>query len=118
MYTDKYDSGDHASVAEELLMEVPAIELKCKAVVKSVSEGYFTLPEALQNYKVSEIEYIAYSILSNRVKIKGSKKAQAFETISFVVSTFTSSNRIFDKNNREAINEIKKIAEKSLEKVH
>lgn len=54
--------GDHASVGEELLDEVPELERKCTIVRKAVSEGYFTLEEALVNYKVSKVEYEEYEL--------------------------------------------------------
>lgn len=49
--------GDHLSVGEELLMGVSDIELKCKAVKKSVELKIFDLNEALGAYKVTEEEY-------------------------------------------------------------
>jgi hypothetical protein len=45
------------SVGEELLMGVSDIELKCKAVKKSVELKIFDLNEALRAYKVTEEEY-------------------------------------------------------------
>jgi hypothetical protein len=51
---------DHLSVAEELLSGITELDFKCKAVEKSFKEGYFTLNEALLNYKVSEVEYSSY----------------------------------------------------------
>lgn len=58
MYSNKIKNiCEHSSVAEELLLEVPEIEQRCRAVQKSVDEGYFTLSEALFNYNVTELEY-------------------------------------------------------------
>jgi hypothetical protein len=51
---------DHLSVAEELLSGITELDFKCEAVEKSVKKGYFTLNEALINYKVSEVEYSSY----------------------------------------------------------
>jgi hypothetical protein len=114
MYPDKVKaSGENSSIAEELLNEVPELEQKCRAVEKSVSEGYFTLNEALNNYKVSEIEYIPYLLLRNNLKLKKEKKqAQLFDTIYTIVSIFHSSSNKFDVVGKKAIAEIKKISEK------
>lgn len=54
MYQFKINSiGEHFSVAEELLDTVPELEQKCRAVEKSVEEGYFTLHEALRNFYIT-----------------------------------------------------------------
>lgn len=75
MYTDKINTiREHFSVAEELLSEIPEFEQKCRAVEKSVREGYFTLSEALNNYKVSEIEYVPYLLLRYNRELKKEKK--------------------------------------------
>lgn len=52
--------GDHGSVGEELLRNVPDIELKCNAVHDSVKLGIFTLDEALEIYNVKKEEYLKY----------------------------------------------------------
>ena len=52
--------SDHVSVGEELLTGVSDIETKCYAVDKSVKEGYFSLKEALKNYKLNKFDYICY----------------------------------------------------------
>ena len=75
MYPDSLKRiGEHTSVAEELLSEVPGLEQKCRAVEKAVKENYFTLGEALRNYGVSEMEYIPYILLKNSQKFKRTKK--------------------------------------------
>lgn len=51
---------EHVSVGEELLSGVTELELQCQVVEQSIKEGYFTLNEALLNYKVSEDEYSSY----------------------------------------------------------
>ena len=58
--------GEHSSVAEELLLDVPALNLKYIAIERSILEGYFSLKEALGNYGVSETECIAYSFLKDK----------------------------------------------------
>lgn len=114
MYHDKINAiGEHISVAEELLNEIPELEQKCRAVEKSVREGYFTLNEALNNYKVSEIEYIPYLLLRYNRKLKKEKKqAQLFDTINTIISVFHSSSNKFDVAGKKAIADIKKISEK------
>jgi len=103
---------EHSSVAEELLSEIPALELKCRAVEKSVKDGYFTLNEALTNYKVSEIEYLPYILLTNNKKIKRHKKQhQLFDTIKLIVSIFCESSQKFDAVELKATKKIIKIAE-------
>ena len=52
--------GDHGSLGEELMMNVSELEETGSVIDKAVSEGYFTLPEALSAYRLSEIEYVAY----------------------------------------------------------
>jgi hypothetical protein len=98
MYSDNLKlTGEHTSVAEELLSEIPELEQKCRAVEKSVKEGYFSLPEALINYKVNEIEYLPYILLKNNIKLKRIKKQdQVFDTINAIISIFHSSSNTFD----------------------
>ena len=113
MYPDKINFiGEHFSVAEELLNDVPELEQKCRAVEKSVKEGYFTLTEALHNYKVSEIEYMPYLLLRNTPKLKKVKKQeQLFETISAILFLYNSSSDKFDDAGKKAIEAIKRISE-------
>lgn len=111
MYQDKKNFiGEHFSVAEELLNEVPELEQKCRAVEKSVKEGYFTLNEALHNYKVSEIEYLPYLLLRHNQELKKeNKQAQMFDTIHTIVSIYYSSSDEFDVVGKKALADIKKI---------
>jgi hypothetical protein len=84
MYHDeKY--GDHGSVAEELLADVPELESKCRAVEKSVQEGYFLLQDALKIYGVSETEYMPYFLLRNHEILKSlNKEKQLLETLATI----------------------------------
>ncbi len=52
--------GEHFSVGEELLSKVSEFELKCKSIEKSVNEGYYSLNEALEYYKIKEIDFLSY----------------------------------------------------------
>lgn len=71
MFSDKANLiGEHTSTAEELLSKIPELEQKCRAVEKSVTDGYFSFPEARINYNVSEIEYLPYILLRNNTKLK------------------------------------------------
>lgn len=112
MYQDKINSiGEHFSVAEELLDTVPELEQKCRAVEKSVEEGYFTLPEALRNYKVSEIEYMPYLLLRNAPKLKkGKKQEQLFKVIDYILFLYNSPSDKFDGASKKAMAEIEKIS--------
>jgi hypothetical protein len=108
MLTDNIKvKGEHTSVAEELLAEVPELEQKCRAIDKAVREGYFTLPEALAAYEVKETEYIAYFLLQFNKKLKKTKKQdQVFQMLYAVVSIFDTS--IFDKITQNFIINLKK----------
>jgi hypothetical protein len=57
--------GEHSSVAEELLIGITDIEQKCRAVLKSVKEGFFTLDEALEIYKLNDSHYNSFIEKSN-----------------------------------------------------
>lgn len=113
MYQDKINSiGEHYSVAEELLDTVPELEQKCRAVEKSVEEGYFTLPEALRNYKVSEIEYMPYFLQRNTPKLKKDKKQeQLFKAIDYILFLYKSPSDKFDGVSKKAIADIRKISQ-------
>lgn len=94
-------------------MRFRSLNKKCRAVEKSVKEGYFTLNEALHNYKVSEIEYVPYLLLRYNKKLKKEKKqAQLFDTIYTIVSIFYSSSDKFDVDGKKAIADIKRISGK------
>jgi hypothetical protein len=49
-------------------MGVSDLELKCKAVLKSVNDGFFSLDEALENYGVSKMDFNLNQIRSDSVK--------------------------------------------------
>jgi hypothetical protein len=63
MSFDPKNLSDHGSVGEELMINVSELEETGAVVEKAVREGYFTLPEALSAYRLSEIEYVAYLLL-------------------------------------------------------
>ena len=115
MYSDKYNPiGESSSVAEELLADVPELQQKCKAVEKAVNEGYFTLQEALVNYRVSEIEYIPYLLLKNNQTLKSTnKQEQVFSMLYAIASIFSSATISFDVVGKKAFSEILKISGKA-----
>jgi hypothetical protein len=97
MYSEAKHKGDHDSVGEELLIDIPELEERAKVVEKAVKEGYFTLEEALSLYKVSEIEYLAYALLKNKNKLgKVAKHLQAMAAISMMTQVFHEVNYTFD----------------------
>ena len=63
MFSDPKYQSDHGSVGEELMMNVPELEEKGAVVNKVVREGYFTFPDALSAYRLSEFDYAAYLLL-------------------------------------------------------
>lgn len=55
----------------EILLSIPEIEQQCMVVEKAVREGYFDLNEALENYKVNQLDYTEYLISKlNKSQIK------------------------------------------------
>lgn len=119
MYTDKFNlKGDHGSVAEELFSEVTTQEEKFLAIEESVKEGYFTLHEALENYKIAEIDYLPFRLSRLRPTLKRyNSQNQAFRAISAVISVYDFSIANFDENGKIAIRQIKNIAQGSVRKV-
>ncbi|HZJ36728.1 MAG TPA: hypothetical protein VFD29_08890 [Gillisia sp.] len=116
MYTDKFKfKGDHSSVGEELFSEVHDQEEKFLAIEESVKEGYFTFHEALENYKIDEIDYLPFALSRARAQYrKYNSQVQAFKAISTVISIFDFSiNNNFDSKSRLAMTTIKKIAQDS-----
>jgi len=110
MFSDKKNKkiGEHFSVAEELVLDIPATEQKCKAVEKSVAEGYFTIHEALNNYKVDTNDYAAFLLSLNRKFSRISKRNQIVEALNIVIDVFSSSNT-FDKESLKLKKEIGRI---------
>ncbi len=111
MYSETKYKGDDYSVGEELLMDITELEEKAKVVEKSVSEGYFTLEQALSLYRVSEIEYLAYALLKNRNKLEGvTKQLQAMGALSIVVQIFHEASNKFDPKVRTMMHQFETIA--------
>ena len=117
MYTDKFNfKGDHSTVAEELFSDVTAQEEKYLAVEESVEEGYFTLHEALEAYKVEEIEYLAFAITRLKSEIQHeSMQTQTFKAISTVIRVFDFSiNNVFNTAEKAVIDAIQLLAQGSV----
>ena len=111
MYLEsKYSSGDAASVGEELLMGVSELEERARVVDKAVKEGYFTLDQALSLYKVSEIEYLTYSLLKNKKRLEAtSKQLQLIGAVSMIVSLFNEASIKFDPKVKKMMHQLETI---------
>ena len=115
MSSDKIrKSGEHSSVAEELISNVSDLEIRCRSVQKSVKRGYFTFPTALKNYKVSELEYFLYSYSKTVKDIEHSKKSiQILTVINELISVYSFSIKNFNPSDRKLINSIKDLVSKT-----
>lgn len=51
-------------------MDVSELEGRVKVVGKAIKEGYFILDQALSLYKVSEIEYLTYSLFKSKKRLE------------------------------------------------
>lgn len=111
MYLEsKYSSGDAASIGEELLMGVSELEERARVVDKAVKEGYFTLDQALSLYKVSEIEYLTYSLLKNKKRLEAtSKQLQLIGAVSMIVSLFNEASIKFDPKVKKMMHQLETI---------
>ena len=111
MYLEsKYATGDAASVGEELLMGVSELEERARVVEKAVKEGYFTLDQALPLYKVSEIEFLTYSLLKNKKKLEAtSKQSQVIGAVSMIFSLFTEASNKFDPKVKKMMHQLETI---------
>jgi hypothetical protein len=111
MYSESKHKGDDASVGEELLMGVSELEERGRVVEKSVKEGYFTLEQALSIYKISEIEYLAYTLIKNRKRLGAvSKQLQVVGTVAFAVSLFAEASNKFDPRVKKIIHQLETIS--------
>jgi hypothetical protein len=112
MYSDKIKRiGEHNSVAEELMSDIPDLEFKCRIVEKTTKNNTLTLEEALKAYNVTEIQFISYLLLSkNQTAQDIDKKTLLFDTIKAVVSVFLPSTKTFDHSALEAYNNIREIS--------
>jgi hypothetical protein len=85
---------DHHSVGEELLLSIPEIEQQCMIVEKAVNEGYFKLPEALENFQVNEVDYVGYLISNlNSFEIKN-KKVMFHKSLNILLDVFSESSTL------------------------
>ena len=83
---------------------------------ESVEEGYFTLHEALEAYKVEEIEYLAFAITRLKSETQHeSMQTQTFKAISTVIRVFDISiNNVFNTTEKAVINAIQVLAQGSV----
>jgi len=114
MFSDPKYQGDHGSVGEELMMNVPELEEKGAVVDKVVREGYFSLPEALSAYRLSEIEYVAYLLLKNKGKLEGAEKEkQVVGALYYLVEAFLAPSASFAAPGKQVMQELETIVHSS-----
>ncbi len=114
MFSDPKYQGDHGSVGEELMMNVSELEQTGAVVDKVVREGYFTLPEALSAYRLSEIEYLAYLLLKNKGKFENAnKEKQIVGAIFYLVEAFHAPSASFDSSGKQVMQELETIVHSS-----
>ena len=114
MFSDLKYQGDHGSVGEELMMNVPELEEKGAVVDKVVREGYFTLPEALSAYRLSEIEYVAYLLLKNKGKLEvAEKEKQVVGALNYIVEAFLAPSASFAAPGKQVMQELETIVHSS-----
>jgi len=102
----KYQS-DHGSVGDELMMNVSELEETGAVVDKAVREGYFTLPEALSAYRLSEIEYFAYLLLKNKDKLEvGDKEKQVVGAIFYLMEAFQAPSASFATPGKQVMTKV------------
>jgi uncharacterized small protein (DUF1192 family) len=110
MYLESKHTGDDASIGEELLIGVSELEERARVVEKAVKEGYFTLDRALSLYKVSEIEYLTYSLVKNKKRLEAtSKQLQVIGAVSMIVSLFNEASIKFDPKIKKMMHQLETI---------
>ena len=114
MSSDPKYQGDHGSVGEELMMNVSELEQTGAIVDKVVREGYFTLPEALSSYQLTEIEYLAYLLLKNKGKLGVEEKEnQVVGALYFLVEAFQAPSASFADPGKKVMKELETIVHSS-----
>ena len=114
MSSDLKYQGDSASVGEELMVNVSELEETGAVIEKAVREGYFTLPEALSAYRLSEIEYVAYLLLKNKGKFEvADKEKQVVGAIFYLVEAFHAPSASFAAPGKKVMQELETIVHSS-----
>ncbi len=116
MFPDpKYQGqGDHGSVGEELMMNVSELEETGAVVDKVVRDEYFTLPEALAAYRLTEIEYVAYLLLKNKGKFGvAEKEKQVVGVLNYIVEAFQAPSASFAAPGKQVMQELETIVQSS-----
>lgn len=114
MYLEHKYQGDHGAVGEELMTSVSKLEEMGSVVEKAVSEGYFTLQEALAIYRLSEIEYVAYQLLKNKGKFEAEiKEKQLVSILFYIVQAFQVPSESFAAQGKQVMQELKTIVHDS-----
>ncbi|MET0464101.1 MAG: hypothetical protein ABW007_13145 [Chitinophagaceae bacterium] len=111
MFSGAKQSGDHGSVGEELLIDVPMLEERVRMVEMAVGNGYFSLDKALSLYKVSEVEYVAYLLLKHKKDLEAiSKSSQILEVVAVLVGAFQAASHDFDSNGKNVMQQLETIS--------
>ena len=105
MYSGDNNKGDDGSVGVELLSNVSELEERGRVVEKAVSEGYFSLADALSVYKISEQEFMTYLLLKEGGKSK-SKQIQFLKTLNAIVMLYHDAGNQFDAATRKILNDL------------
>ena len=114
MYFENKYQGDDGSVAEELMANVSELEEVGFIVEKAVKEGYFTLPEALAAYRLSEIEYVTYQLLKNKGKFESEiKEKQIVDIIFFLIEAYKAPSASFEAQGKQVMEKLKNIVHDS-----
>jgi len=114
MYSGNKYLGDHGSVGEELMANVSKLEEVGFIVEKAVREGYFTLPEALSAYRLSEIEYVAYQLLKNKGKFESEiKEKQIVDVLVYLVEAFKEPSASFAAQGKQVMEKLRNIVRDS-----
>lgn len=114
MSGDRKYRGDSGTVGEELMVNVSELEQTGAAIDKAVHEEYFTLPQALSAYRLSEMEYFAYLILKNKGKLGVAEKAkQLVGALNFLVEAFQAPSASFDAPGKKVMRDLETIVHTS-----
>lgn len=114
MYSEAKHTGDHGSVGEEMLANIPLLEERARMVEKAVKDRYFRIDQALSLYKISEIEYFVYLFLKNRNKLGTlDKQLQLVEVLSVIGQLFHAASSKFDPKGKKIMAQLETLSSKS-----
>ncbi|HVU54153.1 MAG TPA: hypothetical protein VHD83_03820 [Puia sp.] len=114
MYLEHKYLGDDGSTADELMTNVTEVEEKGNVIDMAVRGGYLTLSEALSSYGLTEIEYVAYSLLKNKGRLGAEEKEkQVIEALFLLVEAYAAPSASFQGPGRQVMEELKTIVNDS-----